>query len=91
MVDEPTSIPLSIPSETFSHIYWSNFIDSSLSYVHIDNKVVGKGTSISTEPNLEAEANVEQLPPQRNEEFDDTIAPSMITYLLKCHQQKTLK
>lgn len=56
-VDQPKCIPHSIPYETFSHTHWSDFIDSSLSYVHLENKATGEGICVSTEPTPEVEVN----------------------------------
>lgn len=71
---KPIGIPRSTPSDAFSHIYWSDFIDSSLAPVHRENKPIGEGAHISTEPNLEAKADFDQLSSHRNEELDDTMA-----------------
>lgn len=74
MVNEPIRIPRLIPSKTLSHIHLSNFIDSNLSYVHLENKVTGEDTCVPTEPTLEEKANTRQLSPQRIKELDDIIA-----------------
>lgn len=74
MVDDPTGIPCSTPYETFSHIHWSYFINSSLSPSHPYNKPTSEGACILTEPNPEAEADDDHLSPQQNEELDDTMA-----------------
>lgn len=71
MIVDPTGIPRSTPFETFSHIHWSNLIDSSLSFIHPENKSTSQGTRVSTEPNPEAEVDVDQLSPQHNEELDE--------------------
>lgn len=56
MVDKPISIPYLIPSKTFSHIHWSDIIDSILSSAHSENKVADEDTTAPTKPTLEAEA-----------------------------------
>lgn len=51
------------PSETYSHIHWSNFIYSSFASIHLENKPLGEDACASIKLNLEADMDVNQLPP----------------------------
>ena len=70
--ENPPSIPCSIPYETLSHIHWSDFLDSNISSVHLDNQLINKTTNASPQPKVKI--NVDQHSLQCNEELDDTTA-----------------